>query len=326
MFEGKIVSSVIEDFRQLKTQDEIRMQERRSEIYGKLPKIEQIEQTLRSLALEAAGAIFSSPDAGASVRNIGALSLELQAERSELLVEHGYPYDYLNLSFRCKKCSDSGFIGSEPCDCFNEACRRAQAKMLSSTLNISGLSFRSFKLDYHSDLPDPQYEVSPRENMKVNLQICRDFTSKFGKKPANLLLYGGPGLGKTMLSGCVAAGVIDRGFSVVYDTGINLLTNLESERFGRASDAQAEAIKRYFSCDLLILDDLGTEPPGTVATSSLYNVINTRLMKNAAMVVNTNLNIDELASRYSPQIHSRIAGEFTPLFFFGEDIRLAKKR
>lgn len=326
MFDGGVVSSVIELFRARREEDNRVLAQRREEIYKVVPEIEAIDARLRECALEAASLTFSAPDPVEAVRTVGKKSLDLQATRCELLVSKGYPYDYLNFRYRCKNCSDNGFIGSEPCDCFKEECKREQSRQLSAVLDTDGCSFRTFRLDYYSDVYDDKWGASARGNMKINLDICRDFADEFGGEAKNLLLYGGPGLGKTFLSSCIAANVVARGYSVVYDTAYNLFLNLENERFNRATDEGRAANRRYFNCDLLILDDLGTEISGAFATAALYNLLNTRLLKKKSTAVNTNLHIDELERRYSPQIHSRIAGEFTPLFFFGEDIRTLKRR
>jgi len=325
MYDGSVVASVMELYRARREEDNRILAQRREEIYKVIPEIEEIDFKLRECALEAASLTFSAPDPVEAVKAVGKRSLDLQATRCELLAANGYPYDYLNFRYRCKKCSDNGFIGSEPCECFLEACRREQAKRLSDVLDTSGCSFEAFRLDYYSDVYDAKWDVSARGNMSINLRICRDFADKFGGEPKNLLLYGGPGLGKTFLSSCIAASVVERGYSVVYDTAYNLFLNLENERFNRADDEARSANRRYFSCDLLILDDLGTEIAGVFATAALYNLLNSRLMKKKSTVINTNLNIDELERRYSAQIYSRIAGEFTPLFFFGNDIRMLRQ-
>lgn len=324
--DGMVMATVRALFDKRREQSDAHMASRREHIYAQIPEIEQIEASLRVCALDAAMATLSAPDPGAAIRAIGKRSLDLQAKRAELLVERGYSYDYLTQTYRCKKCGDTGFIGSTPCECFLAECKAEQIRQLSSLLDVAGASFETFRLDYYSDVKDARYDVSPRKNMASNLQICRDFAERFGEKTDSLILYGGPGLGKTFLSACIASSVIEKGHSVAYETAYNLFLNLENERFNRASDDVKAVIRRYFTCDLLILDDLGTEMVSALSTAALYNLLNTRAAQKLPIVITSNIHIDALTERYSTQIHSRLAGEFIPLFFFGEDIRSRKKR
>ena len=147
----------------------------------------------------------------------------------------------------------------------------------------------------------------------------------FSLNAGNLLFIGGTGLGKTFLSACIARAVADRGYSVVYETAGHLFSKLEQAKFGGSEEARRE-IAKYNTCDLLILDDLGTEMPGQFVTAALYGLLNDRLLANKPMVISTNLNVDELTRRYSPQIASRLHGSFNRLTFVGEDIRVLKNR
>ena len=147
----------------------------------------------------------------------------------------------------------------------------------------------------------------------------------FSAGSGNLLFVGGTGLGKTFLSACIARAVADRGFSVVYETAGHLFTKMEQAKFGGGEEARKE-IQKYYDCDLLILDDLGTEMPGQFVTAALYGLLNDRILYNKPMVISTNLNVEEISRRYSPQIASRLHGSFNRLTFVGEDIRVMKNR
>ena len=136
---------------------------------------------------------------------------------------------------------------------------------------------------------------------------------------------GGTALGKTFLSACIARAVADRGYSVVYETAGHLFSKMEQAKFSGSEEAKKEIVK-YNTCDLLILDDLGTEMPGQFVTAALYGLLNDRILYNKPMVISTNLNVDEIARRYSPQIASRLHGNFVRLTFVGEDIRVLKNR
>ena len=158
--------------------------------------------------------------------------------------------------------------------------------------------------------------------------VCEGFARQFPSYPLkNLLLSGGTGLGKTFLSGCIAREVSERGFSVVYDTAISLFAAFESRKFSRDMEEGRQArdeTRRYLHCDLLILDDLGSELTTPFVQSALYELINSRLLADKRTIISTNLSIEQIAARYTPQIASRIEGLFQELTFYGEDIRLKR--
>ena len=161
--------------------------------------------------------------------------------------------------------------------------------------------------------------------MERNFRACKSYAMNFTKDSGNLLFVGGTGLGKTFLSACIARAVADRGYSVAYETASHLFAKLEQARFNPSEETRREADK-LMACDLLILDDLGTELPGQFVTAALYSLLNQRLQEKKPMVISTNLNVDEMARRYSPQIASRLHGEFARLIFVGDDIRVMKNR
>jgi DNA replication protein DnaC len=161
--------------------------------------------------------------------------------------------------------------------------------------------------------------------MERNFRYCRSYAASFAPSSGNLLFNGGTGLGKTFLSACIARAVADRGYSVMYETASRLFSKLEQARFNANDETRREAEKLH-NCDLLIIDDLGTEMPGQFVTSALYSLVNDRLLEGKPMLISTNLNVDEMAKRYSPQIASRVYGGFTLLTFVGEDIRVLKNR
>jgi DNA replication protein DnaC len=210
------------------------------------------------------------------------------------------------------------------CECLRELCSQEQKKEL-SLLSGGRENFNQFKLEYYSDAVDSRYGASPRMIMERNFRTCKNFAMNFSKDSGNLLFVGGTGLGKTFLSACIARAVADRGYSVAYETASHLFTKLEQARFNPSEETRREADK-LTSCDLLILDDLGTELPGQFVTAALYSLMNDRILAGKPMVISTNLNVDEAARRYSPQIASRLHGNFTRLTFVGEDIRVLKNR
>ncbi len=293
-------------------------------VYHQLPRIKEIDLLLRRSMVMAAQTVFSSGiDAAATMEEARQANLALQAERQALLDAH-FPPNYLDESPICPRCGGSGYVGSSMCTCLAELCRQEQKKELSLLSHCDG-RFESFRLDYYSERIDPDFRVSPRQVMEKTLESCRRYAYGFGPGSGNLLFTGKPGLGKTCLSACIANVVADRGYSVAYESAGNLFSKLEKDRFHPDEESRA-AVANLQSCDLLILDDLGTELTGAFVVSALYNLINDRILADKAMVISTNLTVEELSRRYSPQIASRLIGSFQTRMFLGEDIRILRNR
>ena len=292
--------------------------------YARVPRIQEIDIQLRRTMAQAAQAAFLQGGDGRELLEKARLeNLELQQERAILAIEN-FEEGYLDDSPICDKCGGSGYIGSNMCECLTELCRQEQKKEV-SVLSGSREAFNQFRLDYYPDRIDPKYGASPRTIMERNLKICRTYALTFAPSAGNLLFVGGTGLGKTFLSACIARAVADRGYSVVYESAGHLFGKLEQAKFSPSEEARREAA-RFTDCDLLILDDLGTEMPGQFVTAAFYTLLNDRILAGKPMVISTNLNIDEAARRYSPQIASRLQGSFQGLTFVGEDIRILKNR
>lgn len=292
--------------------------------YARVPRIQEIDMQLRRTMAQAAQAAFLQGGDGRELLEKARLeNLELQQERAILAMEN-FEEGYLDDSPICDKCGGSGYIGSNMCECLTELCRQEQKKEV-SVLSGSREAFNQFRLDYYPDRIDPKYGASPRTIMERNLKICRTYALTFAPSAGNLLFVGGTGLGKTFLSACIARAVADRGYSVVYESAGHLFGKLEQAKFSPSEEARREAA-RFSECDLLILDDLGTEMPGQFVTAAFYTLLNDRILAGKPMVISTNLNIDEAARRYSPQIASRLQGSFQGLTFVGEDIRILKNR
>ena len=294
------------------------------EAYQQVPRIQEIDMELRSTMAKAAQMVFiSGGDAKKAMDQVRVQNLFLQEERAALVAEH-FEEGFLDESPICDRCGGNGYIGSNMCECLTELCRQEQKKEL-SLLSGGKENFSQFKLEYYSDLTDPKYGASPRLIMERNFRTCRSYALTFSQHSGNLLFVGGTGLGKTFLSACIAKTVTDRGYSVVYETAGRLFAKLERAKFSGDEEARKEA-EKYNQCDLLIVDDLGTEMPGQFVTAALYSLVNDRLLENKPMVISTNLNVDEMARRYSPQIASRLHGGFNRLTFVGEDIRVLKSK
>ena len=304
-----------------KADHESRQQARLGEVYAALPRIREIDMLLRSSMVEAAQAAFLG---GANtMEQVKQANLALQAERKALILSK-FPAEYAEEKPLCEKCGGSGYIGTAMCACLSEICRQEQKKEL-SLLACGEHRFADFHLDYYPETVDPQYGVSPRVVMGRILSICQKYAQGFTGAAGNLLFNGSTGLGKTMLSACIATEVAEKGYSVAYETAAHLFGKLEKNHF-RPDEESAEDVKKLNTCDLLIIDDLGTELPGNFTVAALYTLLNDRLLAGKPMIISTNLNIDEVRARYSPQIASRLEGSFQLLPFVGNDIRVLKNK
>ena len=292
------------------------------EAYAKVPRLREIDRQLRLTMAMAAQAVFSSGgDVNEALEKAKQQNLSLQRER-EKLVRMYFEEGYLDDSPVCDRCGGSGYVGATMCECLAELCRQEQKKEL-TFLNVSRESFDQFRLDYYPDRLDPKLGINVRALMEKTYNTCKKYAYGFTERAGNLLFSGDTGLGKTFLSACIARTVADRGYSVVYESAGHLFSNLERAKF--SGDEQArEDVKKYTDCDLLIVDDLGTEMPGQFTTAALYSLVNDRILAGKAMIVSTNLTVDDLSRRYSPQIASRLRGNFTRVAFLGDDIRMKR--
>ena len=292
--------------------------------YARVPRIREIDMELRRTMAQAAQAAFLQGSDGRELLEKARIAnLELQQERA-ILARENFEEGFLDDSPICENCGGSGYVGTAMCECLLELCRQEQKKEI-TILSGGKESFAQFKLDYYSDRIDPKYGASPRTIMDRNFQYVRRYALTFSPASDNLLFVGGTGLGKTFLAACVARAVADRGYSVVYETASHLFSKLEQAKFSPNEENRREA-EKMTACDLLIIDDLGTEMPGQFTTAALYSLLNDRLLSGKPMLITTNLNKDEMTRRYSPQIASRIYGGFVGKSFVGEDIRILKNR
>ncbi len=328
-YDGKILARVRDIIASRKQVNEAELKRRKSVVYNSIPAIIEAEAEITRLMVSvSAEALKSGSDAGKAVENARISCEKLLDRRSALLKSGGYPTNYIDEIYDCPICRDTGYVLGEPCTCLKKLYSAEAVKELSSTLNINGQCFDKFDLSYYDDVFDTELNDTPRAVLSATFSICREYATDFGSKSVNLLFRGGTGLGKTFLAASVAKVVSEKGFSVVYDTAISVMEAFELQKFdrgGEGTEETASRVRRYTECDLLIIDDLGTEMTTTFTQSALYSLVNGRLLKGGKTIITTNLSEDELRRRYSPQIVSRLEGEYLPLKFAGRDIRTIKR-
>ncbi len=297
---------------------------RRREVYAAIPQLEEMDRRLSGFGLRIMETALHSGDTSEGIARLRAENERIRRERAALLAKNGYPADYTDPHYECDKCRDTGYVGIKMCSCMRR--RLTEAGMASS--GLAGLlekqSFDNFSLDYYRD--DPRvFEVMSRTYASVR-QYAEQFTIQKGlPMPESLLFLGGTGLGKTHLSTALARVVIERGYDVYYNSAVGMISDFEYKRFGNGvAQFEGDNTARYTECDLLIIDDLGTEVVNQFTLSCLYHVLNTRLNLQKPTVVSTNLLSAELRKAYSDRITSRLMGEFRVFPFYGTDIRKQK--
>ena len=307
-------------YEQAKTERAKEYEEHLRIAYRQYPRLEEIDRELRLTMVNLmANALHHGEDPVRAIEEIREQNLALQREREWILEVAEYDEGFLDDSPICSHCGGTGYFGARMCSCLQELCRQEQRKELTSLLGNGKESFDTFRLDFYSDEYDPKLGTSARKLMHSNWNICKKFAQNFTRSAGSLLFSGATGLGKTFLSACIARQVADRGFSVMYETAIRIFSDFEDEKFGDGEPTGQT--RRYFDCDLLIIDDLGTEMTTQFTISVLYNIVNTRMMEEKPTIISTNLLPDMLEKRYSPQIASRVTGTYRLIKFVGNDIR-----
>lgn len=302
-------------------------EQRLERVYEQAPRVRILDRELMETMSDLVGVAMKINDSR-QIEEIRIRNLELQEERRGELLRAGFPVNYPDDGYMCGKCHDTGYTGSEICECLSDLYKEQQLESLSNLLKQGGETFDSFDLSFYDNIPAPDTNTSPRRSMEIIYETCVEYARKFGNKSMNLFFNGLPGLGKTFLSACIARVVVETGHFVIYDMAASIFSKFEDAKFSRTDDldeARGE-VKRYLECDLLIIDDLGTEMTTAFTISALYEIINTRLVTGKKTIVSSNLTIDELRRRYSEQIMSRLEGEYQVLIFRGDDVRRKRNK
>ena len=297
---------------------------RRAELYGVIPQLREMDRRLSEFGLRIMQTALKNGNTEQGIADLRAENERICAARAELLRSHGYPANYTEPQYECEKCKDTGYVGIKMCTCMRRSL--IEAGMASS--GLAGLmgkqTFENFSLDYYKNDPEAYRVMSTVfENVR---RYAQSFSIEAGKPtPQSLLFMGGTGLGKTHLSTAVAHTVIERGYDVFYNSAVGMLSDFEYKRFGNGvAQSEIDDTARYTECDLLIIDDLGTEVNNQFTLSCLYHVLNTRLNLGKPTLISTNLSSAELRKHYIDRITSRLLGEYNLCTFLGVDVRKQK--
>lgn len=320
MPQEQIYAQAIERIHTRRRAAQQQQEQRTEQIRTEIPETAELDRQLRAFCLSTAQVLSrGGDDHAAKLRALEQHTREADAMLRQILTAHGYPADYLDVHYTCGKCCDTGFIGGMPCTCLEQEIGRIGAEQLNAHSQLALSSFAEFSLAYYRDLPPEQVSA-----MEQNLKQCRQYAERFSpSESGNLLMFGGTGLGKTHLSLAIANVLLQKGYSIVYDSVTALMHRLEREQFGK-SRPEEDTLTALTECDLLILDDFGAEFDTSFSRTMIYTILNSRLNARRPLIVNTNLSFDEMKTQYGDRILSRLLSAARVLPFYGQDIRLQK--
>lgn len=312
-------AELMDIYEKIRTDENRKLSKRREEIKNKYPDIIELDNRIQKLCLKLSMSVLKGITNPKELNAIRDNITDLRAQKYETLVSKGYSPDYLNIHYNCKKCKDTGFIGTARCSCYKKKLVSLYYKDSELGEAVKNNNFNYFNINLYPNhkLGDEKY--TPRKNMEDILQyITGEYIRNFSSINTNLLFYGSSGTGKTFLSWCIAKELLDNGFLVVYKTADELLRSLKDIKFNNDADLENLLI----NCDLLIIDDLGSEQITDFSSSELFTLINKKILKNKKMLISTNLTLPLISKRYSERISSRLIGEFKLFKFYSEDIRI----
>ncbi len=299
------------------------MDKRYQTAYEQLPKLQTLHQTISSLSVRQARKLLEGDEQ--ALFELKEQIQKFSEQEKQLLLSAGFPANYLEPVYECNDCKDTGYINNEKCHCF----QKAIIDLLYTQSNMKHIlakeNFDTFSFSYYSENhTDPKTGTSSLANMKKAYLTARNFVDNFGNDFANLFLYGDTGVGKTFLSNCIAKELIDKSYSVIYLSAFELFDTFAKSRFQK-DDAADQMNEHILDCDLLIIDDLGTELTNSFSVSQLFLCLNERLLRRKSTIISTNLSLESLVNIYSERTFSRITSNYTMLKLTGDDIRIKKK-
>jgi len=330
MKRSAIVQEIMKNYEKKRRNAERKRDEKVAAIYQRIPQLESLEKEMTRKSLSMTRSLLAAPEDQEAL--LSQLQKELETMRNnrlDLMARHGVRETDFEPHWSCSKCMDRGILkdGSH-CSCFKQQLINEAYEMS----NLSGIlekeNFKTFQLNLFSPETDSSEGVSQKENMLQILNECEGFAFNFDlPEEKNLLFFGPTGLGKTFMANCIAKALLDRGRIVIYQTAIKLISLLEIHQFGKEGrETDPQTLDRLFSCDLLIIDDLGTELSNTFTNSQLFQIINTRQLEGRKTLISTNLPPSTLMERYDDRICSRIFAHYNFVKFFGKDVRWEKAK
>ena len=314
--------AIMRDYQRLQSLHRHELDDRIQDAYQRFPRLQEIQAQIASESVTCGRQLLGGDEQ--ALERLKEHIHCLSQERAAILLKGGYPSDYLELTYTCPHCKDTGYIGNQKCQCF----KKAEIDLLYTQSNLQGIleeeNFSTFSYDYYSnEIKDASGKTSLERIHRVT-DICHQFIRDFDQTFSNLFFYGDTGVGKTFLSHCIAKELLDTTHSVIYFSAQELFQNFADKRFNRTSE-KVDSTEHIYDCDLLIIDDLGTELTNSFVNAELFSCINERLINQKSTIISTNLPLESFASAYSERIFSSISNGYTMLKLFGKDIRVQKK-
>lgn len=293
-----------------------RLEENTQRVYAKIPSYQELDRQVSTISIEHGRRLLNGERN--ALNELKEQLRRLSEKKAFLLRENGFPDNFLTPLYECDKCHDTGYIGSQKCSCF----RAAEIELIYEQSHIKNMlqteNFNFLSYDY--------YVGEELEKFTKAVQICQNFIESFHKDYLNLFFYGTVGTGKSFLSCCVAKELMDKGNLVIYFSASQLFETLSKSTFEKDSAEAVSGISEdIYDCDLLIIDDLGTELTNSFVSSRLFSCLNNRHLRKKATIITTNLSLGELRDRYSDRIFSRITSNYSVCKLIGPDIRMKKK-
>ncbi len=319
------LSDFMIQYERTRNENMLRLEQRRKDIYQKVPRLLEIDREMASGAIRFAKDKLNG--SACEFEDLDAYLQRLKEEQKQLLTSNGFPETSFDPIYTCSKCHDTGFVEGRPCSCLKQQLINSYYMQSNIHSILETENFDHFCLDYYSKQPDGIHSFTPYEYMKNVLAQSKAFAADFDKKGGNLLFHGNTGLGKTFLSNCIAKALLDQGHTVLYLTAARLFEDIMPDVvMNKKQNQDNPQIYNYvYSCDLLIIDDLGTEFVNEFTRSEVYQVINERLLTKKSMLVSTNLSLKEIRDYYDERIVARMVENFTIREFIGDNIRYLKK-
>lgn len=325
---------LLKECEQKKIRAEIDLEERKKDLYLKIPELQEIDDEINSSALQTMKLLLNK-NSNEILDNLNNKINSLKIEKEKILEKNNIPVNFFKPNYECLVCNDTGYIfennKSHLCNCVKQKMFDIEFNK-SNICNITKENFSTFNFDVYSDeinLEKYKEKISPRENILKIKQITDKFINNFDDpNEKNLLFTGNTGLGKTFLSNCIASELLKQGKTVLYQTSPNMLDAIINYKFDKPNSS-CDIYDNILNVDLLIIDDLGTECMNSMKFTELFNIINSRLLNQhnhiTKTLISTNLTLKDLHENYDGRIFSRLIGHYNICKFFGDDIRFLKK-
>ena len=321
----QIIENIMTDYNKKRLKASLESDLKREKLYKSLPRLAEIDREMKLFSINLSKIFLSQPeDLDGQVNRLRQEIDDLKKERQSIYEKNNISPDYLDIEYGCQKCSDTGYTpDGKRCSCFNR-------QIIDNLFEVSNMinmlekeNFNTFDINVFSNESYKNEKLTPRQNMYYILEISEDFCSNFHDTGVNLLFYGGTGLGKTFMCNCIANELLNKEISVLYQTSFSLFETVENHKFNKLNESEENRMNynMIFDCDLLIIDDLGTEVSNSFTNAELFNIINERMISEKRTIISTNLSLEQLRDTYSDRITSRVFNNFVPLKFYGKDLR-----